>query len=248
MRILRRALLGLCLCLAVAQAHALTADAMHGALRAKSLLEGAAPETAAAHDRLALALAHIDGREWQRARAALEEGMAVGRQVGDPYIVAVCRGYVGLIDCACGVPARGVAELGESLETVSWGVCASLFRGFLGGALASLERVDRATELLDHAERELEAVGSPLLLEAVHLQRGLLELALARRAETAADAARAAALRRAAQARMAAVTSPKAGVFGYNRATSIRDITDGTSNTIAVISASNAGRWAAGGK
>jgi prepilin-type processing-associated H-X9-DG protein len=44
------------------------------------------------------------------------------------------------------------------------------------------------------------------------------------------------------------VTSTKAGVFGYNRATGIRDILDGTSNTMAVVEASNAGRWAAGGK
>jgi prepilin-type processing-associated H-X9-DG protein len=43
------------------------------------------------------------------------------------------------------------------------------------------------------------------------------------------------------------VTSKKAGVFAYNRATRIQDITDGTSNTIAVISAANSGPWAAGG-
>jgi prepilin-type processing-associated H-X9-DG protein len=44
------------------------------------------------------------------------------------------------------------------------------------------------------------------------------------------------------------VTSTKAGVFGYNRATKLSDIQDGTSNTIAVMDASNSGRWAAGGK
>jgi Protein of unknown function (DUF1559) len=41
----------------------------------------------------------------------------------------------------------------------------------------------------------------------------------------------------------------KTGVFGYNRVTSFRDITDGTSNTIMTSEASGSyGRWGAGGK
>lgn len=47
---------------------------------------------------------------------------------------------------------------------------------------------------------------------------------------------------------MLPVTSKKAGMFAYNRATRLQDVTDGTSNTIAVISAANSGPWAAGGK
>ncbi len=43
------------------------------------------------------------------------------------------------------------------------------------------------------------------------------------------------------------VTSPKAGVFAYDRATHIRDITDGTSNTIAISDGSDPGPWSAGG-
>ncbi len=44
-------------------------------------------------------------------------------------------------------------------------------------------------------------------------------------------------------------TSKKAGVFGYNRTTRIRDILDGTSNTVMVSEASkDLGRWAAGGE
>jgi len=45
------------------------------------------------------------------------------------------------------------------------------------------------------------------------------------------------------------VNNPKAGMFGYNRVTRIRDIRDGTSNTIAVMDAGkDHGSWAAGGK
>ncbi|HEV8003507.1 MAG TPA: DUF1559 domain-containing protein [Planctomycetaceae bacterium] len=48
---------------------------------------------------------------------------------------------------------------------------------------------------------------------------------------------------------MLPVTSPKAGVFAYNRVTRIEDIVDGTSNTIMVSECNkDLGSWAAGGR
>src|SRR6185436_3206115 len=96
---------------------------------------------------------------------------------------AVCLGYGGILAWVGGAPAEGVALLERSLEVASWGVAGSLLRGFLGGLLATMGRVDRAGELLDQSERELLEGGNVLLLETVRLQRGLLELALASRAE-----------------------------------------------------------------
>jgi hypothetical protein len=47
---------------------------------------------------------------------------------------------------------------------------------------------------------------------------------------------------------MLPASNRKAGVFAYNRSTRIRDITDGTSNTVAVTDSSEPGPWGAGGR
>ncbi len=44
------------------------------------------------------------------------------------------------------------------------------------------------------------------------------------------------------------VNHPKAGMFGYNRVTRMRDVTDGLSNTLAIGETNDPQPWAAGGK
>jgi hypothetical protein len=43
-------------------------------------------------------------------------------------------------------------------------------------------------------------------------------------------------------------SSPRAGIFGYNRGTKLQDVRDGTSNTMAITDGKEGGPWGAGGK
>lgn len=159
-----------------------------------------------AYSRSTLAQARLDAGDLAAARVEYDEAARLALEGGDPYLAAVCLGFGGVAECLAGDTARGAELLGKSVGQLEWGMAGSVLTGFWAAALASLGRLEQARELLDRAERELTEGGGVLLLEAVRLHRGILELALARHADQVPDPETARALRQRAAARAGAVT------------------------------------------
>lgn len=173
--------------------------------RALALLRAAGDRRNEAFCLFALGMVHEDEDRLAEARRRLEESLVLARAVGDRWTEGACRVELGMTALAEDKLAEARALLADGcsmLETVD--------PRFVAYGLAHLAGIDalegraaEAEQKLARAESMVVVMDSPSERSAVDLQRGLLDLVLARTAERAQTATehRQAARARAARAR-----------------------------------------------
>ncbi|MEW5848088.1 MAG: protein kinase [Myxococcota bacterium] len=147
------------------------------------------------------------------ARKHYELSLTINREVGDRRLEGISQGYLGFLRHEQERLEEAQANYQAAVEVVRE-VCDQRYEGIflasLGGVTAALGHVEDASQLLGQAAALLKAVDDPIFLSAVDLHLGHLDLALARRADSAGDRLTAQQYRLQAQARVVAAETPGA--------------------------------------
>ena len=136
-----------------------------------------------------LGIAELWSLHLDDARRDLEEGLAVARRIGRPYLEIGCLGHLALAAVLSGSPMPAALRLSEEAVTIAkahgWGTHRILAPAVAGGAvtLTWLGRFDEAQGWLDQVERaqppDAELEPEPIL----HHARGFLRLGQGRYGE-----------------------------------------------------------------
>lgn len=153
---------------------------------------------------------HQEEGRMEEARSCFERALGIHQAGGNRRLEALAWCDLGCLALEEGRREDSVGHLERSLA-----ILAALgdrrtgarFEGILAAALASLDRVETASQHFAHSREELARVGDTLFLAAVDVHRGMLDLALQRAATLQGDHVAAAQLGKAAAARLLAGTT-----------------------------------------
>ncbi len=180
--------------------------------RALALLRAAGDRRNEAFCLLILGMVHEDEGRLPEARRRLEESLVLARTIGDRWIEGASRvelGMTALFEDKLGLARALLADASTMLDTVDPRFVAYSL-AHLGGIDALEGRPAEAEQKLARAESMVVLMDNPTERAAVDVQRGLLDLAVARateRAETATEH-RQSARARAARGRAAGEPPP----------------------------------------
>jgi LuxR family transcriptional regulator, maltose regulon positive regulatory protein len=143
----------------------------------------------------ALALISLGGAGWWAARFEeagrhLEQGVALARRIGRPYLEFTGLVYAGAVEVfrSPSLAAERALQAAELAERHGWTdePAAGFASLTVGGALNWQGRLEEAEPWIQHAERTLRAEAEPSGALGTRLARGLLELARGRDADALA--------------------------------------------------------------